>query len=178
MINKRLLNCIMLEGIMLIILSLCVLILPKLTTISYGVMLSGAFITYGIYKIVHSILNRDYGINIVFCILMGIFLTTIGILILFVPVINLFWLIALIGVYFIMESISSTVYALKLRDVYHFWGCKIVSAIVLFFAGLAIVLGIPVMSFWMVTVLSGIGLLVKGMAKLTLSLSNSCNYKV
>lgn len=178
MSEKRLLNCIMIEGIMLIILGLCVLIIPKLTTLSYGIMLSGTFIAYGIYKIIHSIINRDYGIHIAFCISMGIFLLTLGILILFVPKINLFWIIALIGVYFILESISSVVYALKLRNIYHFWGCKIISAVVLFLIGLLIVLGVPVMSFWMVTVLSGIGLLTKGMTKLTLALSNTDNYNI
>lgn len=178
MSEKRLLNCIMIEGIMLIILSLCVLILPKLTTLSYGVMLSAAFIAYGIYKIVHAIVNRDYGINMIYCISVGIFLSVIGILILFVPRVNLLWLIALTGVYFLLESISSVVYALKLRNMYHFWGCKIISAIVLFLVSILIILGLPVMSFWMVTMLSGFALLVKGMSKVTLSQSNLDSYKM
>ena len=105
MFEKRLLNCIMIEGIALIVLSLCVLILPKLTTLSYGVMLACAFIAYGIYKIINAFVNKNSVIGMIFCILMGIFLTTIGILILFVPNVNLLWLIALTGVYFILESI-------------------------------------------------------------------------
>ena len=178
MSEKRLLNCILVEGIMLIILSLCVLILPKLTMLSYGVMLSGAFITYGTYKIIHSVINKETGIRRFFCILLGIYIATIGVLLLFVPKISLLWLIALIGIFFIAESISSLVYALKLRNIYHFWGCKIISAIVLFLTGMFIILGIPVMSFWMVTVLSGIALLIKGMSKTTLSLGNIDNYNI
>ncbi len=176
MSEKRLLNCILVEGIVLIILSLCVLILPKLTMLSYGVMLSGTFITYGAYKIMHSILNKEYRLRKVFSILMGTYLSAIGISLLFVPRINLLWLIALIGVYFIAESISSLVYALKLRNIYHFWGCKIISAIVLFLVGFFTILGIPVMSFWMVTILSATALLIKGMAKTTLALGNIDNY--
>lgn len=172
MSEKRLLKCIMMEGIMLLLLGLCVLILPKLTTLSYGVMLAGAFIAYGIYKIIHAIMNRDHIQNMVICILMGLFILTVGILILFVPKINLLWLIALIGVYFILESISSVIYALKLRHIYNFWGCKLIAAIILFLIGLFIVLGLPVMSFWVVTILSGIGLLIKGISKLTMALSN------
>ena len=178
MSEKRLLNCIMVEGIMLMVLSLCILILPKLTTLSYGVMLAGAFIAYGVYKIIHSIMNKDYGINMIFCISMGVFLATLGILILFVPRINLLWLVALTGVYFVLESISSVVYAMKLRNMYHFWGCKLFSAVILFIAGLLIILGVPIMSFWMVTVLSGIALLIKGMSKITLSLGNLCNCNI
>jgi len=178
MSEKRLLNCILIEGIMLVALSLCVLILPKLTSISYGVMLSGVFIAYGIYKIIHAIINKYYGMNMIFCILMGIFIATIGILILFVPKINLLWLIAFIGVYFILESISSTIYALKLRNIYHFWGCKLIAAFILFLVGILIVLGLPLMSFWMVTMLSGIGLLIKGLSKITISMSNIDNYNI
>ena len=178
MSEKKLLNCIMIEGIMLIILSLCILIIPKLTTLSYGVMLSGAFIAYGIYKVVYAIINRGYGLIMAFRIIMGIFISTIGILILFVPKINLLWLIALIGVYFILETISSVVYALKLRNVYHFWGCKVVSAVILFLVSLLIILGLPVMSFFVVTMLSGIGFLIKGMSKLTLALSNMDSYNI
>ena len=176
MFEKRLLNCIMIEGIMLMVLSLCILIIPKLTTLSYGVMLSGALITYGIYKIIHSIVNKNYGLGKIFCITMGVFLAAVGILILFVPKINLLWLIALIGVYFLLESISSIVHAFKFRSAYHFWGCKLVSAVILFLIGLIIILGLPVISFWMVTMLSGTGLLLKGMSKLIISLSNYENY--
>ena len=175
MSEKRMLNCIMIEGIMLVVLSLCVLILPKLTSLSYGVMLAATFIAYGFYKIIHSIINKEYGLKRIFPILIGIFLSTIGILILLVPKINLFWLIALIGVYFIIESISSIVYGMKLRSVYHFWQSKLVCGGMLFLAGLLIVLGVPVMSFWMVTVISGIALLIKGMTKLVISLGNLCN---
>ena len=178
MSEKKLLNCILTEGIILVVLSLCVLILPKLTMLSYGVMLAGAFIAYGIYKVLRSIMNKNYVFHMVLGILMGLFLMTIGILFLFVPKIDLSWLIALTGVYFILESISSTVYAMKLRNIYHFWRCKLISAIVLFLAGVLIILGVPAISFWLVTVLAGIGLLIKGMAKITIAIGNFENYHV
>ena len=76
MTEKRFLCCIMTEGIMLLILGLCVLILPRLTELSYGVMLAGAFITYGVFKIINSIMNKTYGFGIIYGILMGMFLLT------------------------------------------------------------------------------------------------------
>lgn len=178
MSEKRLLKCMVIEGVMLVVLSLCILIIPKLTMLSYGVMLAAVLIAYGIYKIINAFVNRTYSFSMPFCLMMGIFLTTIGVLILFVPRINLLWLIALIGVYFILESISAIIYALKLRNVYHFWGCKMFLAAILFLIGLFIILGVPVMSFWIVTVLSGIALLLKGMTKLILSLGNLCNFNM
>ena len=107
MTEKRLLNFIFIEGLLLTILGLCVLILPKLTELSFGVMLSSAFITYGLYKIITSIINKSYISNIVWSIFLGVFILTIGILLLMVPKVSLLWLVALIGVFFLLESISS-----------------------------------------------------------------------
>ena len=49
--QKKLNSDLVIEGVLLIILGLCVLILPKLTSVTFGVMLSSAFIAYGIYNI-------------------------------------------------------------------------------------------------------------------------------
>lgn len=178
MSEKRFLNCLMVEGFMLFILGICILIIPKLTSLSYGVMLSGAFITYGIYKAINSVINRYSKLHISYGIIMGLFISTLGILILFVPKINLLWLVAFIGIYFIANSISSAVYSYYLRGGYNFWGCEIITSVILFIMGLSILLGIPVMSFYMVTVLTGIGMTLKGAAEISLSLININNYKV
>ena len=60
MSEKRFLNFILFEGIILTILSLSILILPKLTNVTFGVMLSAGFITYGLYKILTSFFNKNY----------------------------------------------------------------------------------------------------------------------
>ncbi len=178
MTEKRFLCCIMTEGIMLLILGLCVLILPRLTELSYGVMLAGAFITYGVFKIINSIMNKTYGFGIIYGILMGMFLLTLGSLYLFVPKINLLWLIEFTGIYFILESIASTVFAYYLKNRYNYWGGKLFASIILFAVGLLIILGVPVMSFWMVTVLAGIAMVIKGFSKFTLSSVNLYNYNI
>lgn len=176
MSEKRLLNFIFIEGLLLTILGLCILILPKLTELSFGVMLSSAFIAYGLYKIITSILNKNYISNIVWSVFIGSFILTIGILLLTIPQISLLWLVALIGVFFLLESISSIAFMSKMRSVFNFIGCKGFSALILFLVGLLIVIGLPAMSFWMVATLSGIGLLVKGMSKITLAFANQNNY--
>ena len=103
MSEKRFFNFIFIEGLLLLVLGLCVLILPKLTSVTFGVMLSAAFITYGIYKAVVSIINKNYVSNMLFSIFLGIFILTIGVLLLLVPRVSLLWLIALIGVFFLLE---------------------------------------------------------------------------
>ena len=178
MSEKRLLNFIFIEGLLLTILGLCVLILPKLTSLTFGVMLSVSFITYGAYKIITSFMNKSYLSNIIWSIFMGVFILTIGILLLLVPKISLLWLIALIGVFFLLESISSIAFMAKVRSMFNFIGCKGFAAMILFLIGLIIILGLPVMSFWAVALLSGVAILVKGLAKTTLSLANRNNYNI
>ena len=176
MSEKRLLNFIFFEGLLLMILGLCVLILPKLTELSFGVMLSSAFIAYGLYKIVTSIINKNYISNIIWSVFIGAFILTIGILLLMVPKVSLLWLIALTGVFFLLESILSIAFMAKMRSMFNFIGCKGFAGMILFLVGLIIILGLPVMSFWMVAILSGVGLLIKGMSKITLSFANQNNY--
>ena len=176
MSEKRFLNFIFLEGMLLTILGLCILILPKLTSVTFGVMLSSAFITYGVYKLITSIINRNYAINFIWNIILALFILTVGILFLFVPKISLLWLIALTGIYFLLESIASAAFISYIRKVFDFGGYKFFSAVTLFLIGLIIIVGLPVMSFWLVAMLSGIAFLIKGMVKNTIYLANRANY--
>lgn len=178
MSEKRFLNFIFIEGILLTALGLCILILPKLTSLTFGVMLSSAFIAYGIYKIITSFMNRNYITNILWSIFLGIYILTIGILLLMVPKISLLWLIALIGVYFLLESVSSVAFISKMGSVFNSIRCKCFAAFMMFLIGLIIILGLPVMSFWVIALLCGLALLIKGMAKTTLALSNRNNYNL
>lgn len=178
MTEKRFLGFIFIEGLILTILGLCILILPKLTSLTFGVMLSSALIAYGVYKVISAFINRYFRKNIFCEIFMGIYLLTIGILLLFVPRINILWLIALIGVYFIISSMTTTAFIGNIRTIFNFWGCKLFSGIILFLIGLIIILGLPAISFWTVALLSGIGFLIKGMAKITIYLANKNNYNI
>ena len=178
MSEKKFLNFMFIEGILLTVLGLCILILPKLTSLTFGVMLSSAFIAYGLYKIITAFINKNIATCMIWKIFLGIYLTTIGILLLFVPKISLLWLVALTGVYFILESISSTAFMAQIRNVFNFWGCKYFTSIVLFLIGLIIIVGLPIISFWGVCILSGIGFLIKGMTKKTLYLINKNNYNI
>ena len=178
MSEKRFFNFIFIEGLLLSVLGLCVLILPKLTSVTFGVMLSSAFIAYGIYKIITSIINKMYVSNVIWSIFLGAFILTIGILLLMVPKVSLLWLIALTGVFFLFESISSVAFISKMRSMFNYIACKGFSAMILFLVGLIIIIGLPVMSFWVVAMLGGVAFLIKGLAKMTLSLANRNNYNV
>ena len=175
MSEKKFLNCILIEGIILTVLGLCILILPKITNLSFGVMLSVAFISYGIYKFVHTFVNRNYSHNLILDTILSTLLPVTGILLLTVPRVSLLWLIALTGIYFLLESISTVSFANKIHNTFNLGMCKFFSAAVLFLVGFFIVVGIPAMAFWVVAMLSGIGFLIKGMSKVTLFSVNKNN---
>lgn len=178
MSEKRFLSFIFIEGIILTILGLCILILPKLTSLTFGVMLSSAFIAYGLYKIIISFINKNFASNVIWNVFLGAYILTIGILILLVPKINLLWLVALTGIYFLLESISSTAFIAQIRNLLNNWGCKYFTAFMLFLIGLIIVISVPVIAFWVVAILCGIGFLIKGMSKIVLFLTNKNNYNI
>ena len=75
-----------------------------------------------------------------------------------------------------LESISSIAFMAKMRSMFNFIGCKGFAGIMFFLIGLIIVLGLPVMSFWTVAILSGVAMLIKGMSKITLAFANQNNY--
>lgn len=60
MSEKRLFGFMSIEGLLLLILGLCTLILPKLTTLTYNVMVSAAFIAYGAYKFIVPFVNKSF----------------------------------------------------------------------------------------------------------------------
>lgn len=176
MSEKRFLTFMFIEGLLLTVLGLCILILPKLTSLTFGVMLSASFITYGVYKAIMSIINRGYGHNVIFEVFLGIFLTVIGILLLLVPKINLLWLIALTGVYFLLKSISTSAFISQIRNAFNFGNCKMFCAAMLFLIGLIIILGLPTIAFWAVAILSGIAFVIQGMSKMAFNFANKNNY--
>ena len=178
MSEKKFLCFIFIEGIILTFLGLCVLILPKLTSLTFGVMLSSAFLAYGLYKIIVTIFNRKNISSIIWNIFLSVLVFTIGLLLLFVPKINLLWLISLTGVYFLLESISAMVFTSQIKNVLNTIGCKYFSVLILFLIGLIIVITVPIMPFWVVALLSGIAFLIKGMSKITLFLINKNNYNI
>ena len=97
-------------------------------------------------------------------------------LLLLVPKVSLLWLITLIGIYFLVSSMTTHAFISQIKNIFHLWGCKFFAGVILFLIGLIIILGLPVMSFWIVAMLSGIAFLIKGMSKITLYLANKNNY--
>ena len=178
MSEKKFLASVYLEGIMLFLLGVSTLIIPKLTPISFGIVLSCVFLTIGLYKIIYNLFNRNYSINMLFAIFHGAMFFIVGLLLLFVPKINIFILVALVGVNFLIESISLMTFVSQIKNVYNFWSCNLAASIILYCIGVLILLTFPLLHFWFVVALSGLCFLTEGISKIAIYLINKNNYKI
>ena len=171
MTEKRFLSFVLIEGILLAALGLGMLMLPKITTISFGLMLCLAFIIYGGYKAINAFLTRNYTRHYIFNIMVGLLLLVVGIFLFMAPMFNLVLITGLIGVYFLLESISSVAFAVQNKNTLYFWKADIFVAFLQFLLGIIIILGLPSTALWIVGVLAGVNFLLAGMVLISMYIS-------
>ncbi len=171
MTEKRFLSFVLIEGILLSVLGLGMLMLPKITTISFGLMLCLTFIVYGGYKVINAILTRNYSRHFVLNVVAGLLLFLTGVFLFMTPMFNLLLITSAIGVYFILESISSIAFAVQNKNTLYFWWLEILVGVMQFLLGLIIILGLPSTALWVVGVLAGINFLIAGVVFISMYLS-------
>ena len=171
MTEKRFLSFVLIEGILLSVLGLGMLVLPKITTISFGLLLCLMFIVYGGYKVINAILTRNYSRHFVLNIVTGLLLFLTGVFLFMAPMFNLLLITSAIGVYFILESISSIAFAVQNKNTLYFWWLAILVGVMQFLLGLIIILGLPSTALWVVGVLAGINFLIAGVVFISMYLS-------
>lgn len=168
MTEKKFLSFILTEGILLAILGLGMLMLPKITTMTLGLMMCLSFVIYGGYKAINAFLTRNYTPHFLLNIILGILLFLIGIFLFMAPMFNLILLTSAIGVYFLLESIASTAFAIQNRNTIYFWWVSIFVAVLQFLIALIIILGLPSTALWVIGILAGVNFLITGMAMISL----------
>ena len=174
MTEKRFLSFVLIEGILLSVLGLGMLVLPKITTISFGLMLCLMFIVYGGYKVINAILTRNYSRHFVLNVVAGLLLFLTGVFLFMAPMFNLLLITSAIGVYFILESISSIAFAVQNKNTLYFWWLAILVGVMQFLLGLIIILGLPSTALWVVGVLAGINFLIAGVVLISMYISTKC----
>ena len=174
MTEKRFLSFVLIEGILLSVLGLGMLMLPKITTISFGLMLCLTFIVYGGYKVINAILTKNYSRHFVLNVVSGLLLFLTGVFLFMAPMFNLLLITSAIGVYFILESISSIAFAVQNKNTLYFWWLAILVAVMQFLLGLIIILGLPSTALWVVGVLAGINFLIAGVVLISMYISTKC----
>lgn len=171
MTEKRFLSFVLIEGILLSVLGLGMLMLPKITTISFGLMLCLTFIVYGGYKVINAILTKNYSRHFVLNVVSGLLLFLTGVFLFMAPMFNLLLITSAIGVYFILESISSIAFAVQNKNTLYFWWLAILVGVMQFLLGLIIILGLPSTALWVVGVLAGINFLIAGVVLISMYIS-------
>ena len=174
MTEKRFLSFVLIEGILLSVLGLSMLMLPKITTISFGLMLCLTFIVYGGYKVINAILTKNYSRHFVLNVVSGLLLFLTGVFLFMAPMFNLLLITSAIGVYFILESISSTAFAVQNKNTLYFWWLAILVGVMQFLLGLIIILGLPSTALWVVGILAGINFLIAGVVLISMYISTKC----
>ena len=174
MTEKRFLSFVLIEGILLSVLGLGMLMLPKITTISFGLMLCLTFIVYGGYKVINAILTKNYSRHFVLNVVSGLLLFLTGVFLFMSPMFNLLLITSAIGVYFILESISSIAFAVQNKNTLYFWWLAILVGVMQFLLGLIIILGLPSTALWVVGILAGINFLIAGVVLISMYISTKC----
>lgn len=90
------------------------------------------------------------------------------------PMFNLLLITSAIGVYFILESISSIAFAVQNKNTLYFWWLAILVGVMQFLLGLIIILGLPSTALWVVGVLAGINFLIAGVVLISMYISTKC----
>ena len=178
MTEKKFLNFVLLEGIILTVLGIGMLMLPKITSLTFGLMVCIGFFVYGIDKTINAFLTKNYTRHFILNIILGIMLAILGILLFMAPMFNLIIITSFIGIYFLLESISSTAFAIQTRKTLYLWWTNLFVALLQFIIGFIIILGLPATAFWVVGMLVGINFLIAGMIMISLFISNKYVYNM
>lgn len=176
MTEKRFLGFVLTEGILLTALGIVMLMIPKVTTAAFGVVLSITFMVYGGFKVLNSIMSRNYMRHFLYNFLLGLFLIAVGVLLLNAPYLSLVLLTSFIAVYFILESISTWAFAVQNRRILNFWWTAIPVSILQFLLGLIVLLGLPQTALWIVGIFAGINFLVTGVIMIGTYLAGRCSH--
>ena len=178
MTEKKFLSCILTEGVLLALLGLAMLMLPKVTSITFGMMICLAFIVYGGYKAINAFLTRHYTRHFFLNIVLGVLLIGLGLFLFTAPMFNLVIITSAIGVYFFLESISTCAFAIQNRKTLYFWWADIPIAVMQFLLGLIIIVGLPSTALWIIGILAGINFLITGMIMISMFIATKYTYNI
>ena len=171
MTENRFLNFVMTESVLMLVLGLGMLILPKITMISFGFMMCISFIGYGGFKVISALLTRNFSRHYVLDIIEGLFLSVSGLLLFVAPAFDIMLIIGITGIYFILRSISSCAFSVQTRKTLNFWWmCLLMSILELFF-GVIVIIMLPSAALWLIGILTGMDFILSGMIYMNMFIS-------
>ena len=171
MSENRFLSFVLIEGIVLLFLGLSMLILPKVTMISFGIMMCLSFIIYGGFKTICAILTKNFSRHYILDIIEGLILFLSGVFLFAAPLFDIMLIIGLAGVYFILKSISSSAFTVQTRKTRNFWWMCLFLAIIELLFGILVIILLPSAALWLIGILVGFDFILTGMVYLNMYIS-------
>lgn len=162
MSESKFLSCVLTESILLLLLGLGMLILPKITILSFGFMMCLSFIIYGGYKVINTLISMNFSRHFILDIIVGIILFASGVLLLIAPIMDAMIITGLAGVYFVLKSLSSSAFSIQTRKTLNFWWMCLFLAILELFFGILIIILLPSAALWLIGILAGIDFILSG----------------
>ena len=163
MSENKFLSYVLTEGVLLLCLGLGMLILPKVSMISFGFMMCLSFIIYGGYKVISAILTRNFSRHYILDIIVGLLLFINGVLLFAAPIFDIMLIIGVAGVYFILKSVSSAAFTVQTRKTLNFWWMSLFLAILEFLFGIIVIIMLPSAALWLIGILTGLDFILSGM---------------
>ena len=170
--EKKFLNIVITESVLLLFLGFSILVLPKVVSFSFGYILCFSFLAYGGYKTINAFLTRTTSSHYILTMITGLILSIAGVLLYFAPMFNVMVIIALVGIYFILESINSSIFLIQTRNLFSIYRYNFIIGIFELLFGLMVIVLLPSQALWMVGVLVGIDFLLSGVMRTILYYSN------
>lgn len=163
-IFKRHHNFFLTEGLFALVIGIIMLILPAVSSIAIGVIVSVGLILVGIHKLISSIVRRDEMEKAWLQMLIALLLIGSGIYMTMNPMFNLLVLTMGIALYLILEGINSLSTAIQERHFLKYWWMGIIAAIVQFFLAFLIIYMLPAAAVLTIGVLVGVNLIFTGIS--------------
>lgn len=171
MSESKFLSCVITESVLLLTLGLGMLILPKITMISFGFMMCVSFISYGGYKIINALITKNFSRHYILDIVVGAILFLSGVMLFAAPVMDIMIIIGLCGVYFVLKSVSSSAFSVQTRKTLNFWWMCLFLAIFELFFGITVIVLLPSAALWLIGILAGMDFILSGMVYMNMYIS-------
>ena len=173
MTESRFLSFVLTEGLLLLFLGFGMLILPKVSMVSFGYMMFLSFIIYGGYKSISAVLTKNFSKHFILDITVGLLLFANGILLYFLQAVNMMIIVGLAGVYFVLKSISSFSFTVQTRKTLNFWWMCIFLALLEMFVGLCVIIMLPSAAIWLIGILTGLDFILSGVVLMNMYISTN-----
>ena len=158
------------EGAMLIVLGLTAIALPPLATLAVTILLGWVLLVSGVVGAVMTILQRQ-GPGFGWSLLSALLAIAVGGFLVAYPVIAAVSLTVVLLIFFIVEGVSSLMYARahKRELSQSRWGWMVASGIIDLALAAYIIFGLPVIASWALGLMVGVNMVFGGVAMIALA---------